>query len=441
MLLRGNKMRDMLAVGAVMVTGMIGLASTPTQADTNPTATFQAAAPVLDELLIITELAEPALPEAFVAAAPVMEQLFTITRGELYHEVTLFFATNRAERHVANPSTPADKFTTRMGPVSYGIAEVSIPKDHKVGHLESQSWGSALFFEPNPTKHVILQSMDVQDDDDVIAQLQSIMDKDGSSTLFYIHGFNVGVDTAARRAGQLTFDLNWKGPSFFFSWPSLDRGDPFAYNADQETARDSRPALEAVLERVAATDTDRIVIIAHSMGTDLLAQALELMEARDSAALAKIETVILAAPDIRASIFQNSIVPAIEKIQQENEKFTVTVYASANDSALQLSDGINGRERVGIMSTITDAQRAAFHPVLMVDASAAETNFFGHTYINDNPSVIGDVYCMLAKGPDPTKRASLLGVPVPAGPGFKIANRVRNDTLDNEDGAPQFDCD
>lgn len=456
-------MRHLTALKTMFFSGLIGVFcafGTASFSNSHAETTFDAAAPVLNELLAIADLPNPddILPEAFVAAEPILEELATITRGDLYHDVTLFFASNRALSTDIDISTPAEQFTTRFGRLRYGIAKVTIPKDHIVGHLETQGWASSWLSEPNPEKYVILETMDPRPEDTVMAQMEAVMAKGGTSTLLYIHGFNVSVDTAARRAGQLTYDLNWKGPSFFFSWPSLNRGDPLGYNADQERARDSRPALEAVINRIAETDTDRIVIIAHSMGTDLLAQALELMEARKSPALAKIETVILAAPDINASIFQNAIVPAINSIKQQNEKFSVTVYASANDSALLLSDGLNGRERIGVMSSISDTQRSAFSPVVMVDASLAETNFFGHTYINDNPSVIADVYCMLQKGPEPTFRASLEGVPDPEGPGFRIPgwetaedeeegeetegqDNEPDGTLDNSAEGPQFVCD
>ncbi|SEV95015.1 Esterase/lipase superfamily enzyme [Cognatiyoonia koreensis] len=393
----------------------------------------------LDPPIIIAE--EPVMmqSEAFVAAAPVLEELMVIVEGDEYHIVNLFFATNRQLSNDPFPDTPADQFTADMGPLRYGVAEVSIPKNHVIGHLESQNLAQSWLSDPNPRKHVILQSMDLQEPEAVMDQLRAVVAQGGTSTLMYIHGFNVGVDTAARRAGQLTYDLDWNGPSFFFSWPSLDSAT--AYNADQEKARASRRDLESVLERIAATETDRIVIIAHSMGTDLLAQALELLDARQSPALDKIETVILAAPDINELIFRASILPAITAITERNPNFTVTVYASERDSALQLSEITNGALRIGVMSTITDAQREALRPVLLVDASQAQTNFFGHTYINDNAAVIEDVYCILRKGPDPTIRITLEGVPQPEGPGFRIPPRERNASLDNADQGAQFVCD
>lgn len=169
-----------------------------------------------------------------------------MTHGEEFHAVRLYFATNRG---LSDPDAdhPADQFDAVLSDLKYGVAEVSIPVNHQMGHLEDQGWLESLFVAPDPRKHVILQSMDVMPADDVMAEISEIIGAGHNSTLLYIHGFNVGVDTAARRAGQLTYDLNWTGPSFFFSWPS--QNSAAAYVPDLGNARASRPALEAVLER------------------------------------------------------------------------------------------------------------------------------------------------------------------------------------------------
>lgn len=401
---------------------------------------------LLNDLLEITAgtAARDQQDATFQAAEAVMTDLRVILYGESWHSVTLFFATNRVLSGDPDPDTPEDQFTADVGDLKYGTATVTIPVNHQVGHLESQSRITSFFVAPDPEKHVILNAMTVQPVDLVMQDLGRVLQGGETSTLFYIHGFNVGVDTAARRAGQLTYDLDWNGPSFFFSWPS---GNSMGeYDEDQTKARSSRRQLQQVLETIAATDTDRIVIISHSMGTDLLTQALDYMSAANSPALGKIETVILAAADIDSIYFQSTIVPAIADIRARHARFNVTVYASERDSALWLSDVENGNTRIGYKSSLTPEEIAALKPVQMVDASLAETNFFGHTYINDNPTVIGDVYCMLRNGPDPAVRATLIGLPDPHdGPAYRITARpapqTRPDgTLDNTARRKQFVC-
>jgi len=360
--------------------------------------------------------------------------------GDAYDIVDMFFATNRALAE--NPATddPADMFLAVEGPeLIYGTTQVSIPPNHEIGHLESQGWFEAIFSEPNPEKHVILQSMVPLDKDEVMRLVGEEMRLSSTSVLFYIHGFNTGLDTAARRAGQLTYDLDWTGPSFFFSWPSQDSFKD--YPNDKEKARGSRNDLQQVFEEIASTEADRIVVIAHSMGTDLLTQTLERMALNSPDALAKITNVILAAPDINATNFRTDIVPVFRQMREADETFNVTLYASAEDSALQVSEALQGDKRIGMLPRPDEAERARLFPVQVVDATRAVTNFFGHTYINDNPTVIEDVYCMINNRPLPTQRATLEGVPNPEGPEFRISARERVVTVDNGDGGSQFKCD
>ena len=377
-------------------------------------------------------------PEASIEPEPIfIEQP---DDAEAYDVVDMFFATNRAMAQDIDTGTPADQFlAVDGGEVIYGTAQVSIPPNHEIGHLESQNWFQALVSEPNPDKHVILQGMTPLDKDEVMRLLGDEMSISSSSVLFYIHGFNTGLDTAARRAGQLTYDLDWTGPSFFFSWPSQDSFKD--YPNDKEKARGSRNDLQEVFETIASTDAERIVVIAHSMGTDLLAQTLDRMSLNSPDALAKIKNVILAAPDINATNFKSDIVPVFRQMRAEDENFSVTLYASAKDSALQVSEALQGDMRIGMLSRPTASEREALKPVQVVDATSAVTNFFGHTYINDNPTVIEDVYCMINNRPLPTQRATLQGVPNPEGPEFKIVARARVTDAENIEQGSQFLCD
>lgn len=382
---------------------------------------------------------EPPEPDAIMAPddMPLEAPIIVEDAGEPYHIVRLFFATNRGLTGETAP--PAAQFNREDDALRYGVAEVSIPLNHEVGHLESQGFVASLFVDPDPKRHVILQTMDVLDVDLVMQLLEDEIEQEGPSTLLYVHGFNTNVDTAARRAGQLTYDLDWQGPSFFFVWPSQE--NMLAYTRDRTRANGSRNELLQVMERIAATETDRIVIIAHSMGTDLVSKTLELMEARNSPALAKIKTVILAAPDIDAQNFRDDIVPAFDRIDDTYPDFNVTAYTSAEDSALQLSEITNGALRVGVMTEITEEDRQAFLPVQMIDATGAETNFFGHTYINDNATVIEDVFCILTDSNDPKERASLEPIPETAGPLYRIRQKIRNVTLDSDGPGGLFQCD
>ena len=95
--------------------------------------------------------------------------------------------------------------------------------------------------------------------------------------LIFVHGYNISFDNAVRRAGQLAYDLNFDGPVFLFSWPS--RESVLSYVGARDRAQFSADALREFIETVVAeTKAKRIHIIAHSMGSVALNEALFTLE-------------------------------------------------------------------------------------------------------------------------------------------------------------------
>jgi len=66
--------------------------------------------------------------------------------------------------------------------------------------------------------------------------------------LLFVHGYNVSFEDAARRTGQLAYDLGFEGPTVFFSWPS--RGSVTAYTRRADRAV-GHPDLKSVLSDLA----------------------------------------------------------------------------------------------------------------------------------------------------------------------------------------------
>ncbi len=123
-------------------------------------------------------------------------------------------------------------------------------------------------------------------------------------------------------------------------WPSQAALE--AYTIDQDNAIWSVPHLSRFLvDLQEKTDIDEIHVIAHSMGTRVLTQALA--QARDEGFDLKLNNVILAAPDIDADTFKEQILPKISGVATR-----LTMYASSGDTALKLSQKIHGNDRLGL---------------------------------------------------------------------------------------------
>ena len=160
---------------------------------------------------------------ASAASAPDDTVLF---RGGLNHtQVLVHYATNRVPEASATGATGRYKGEVDQT-LHYGTARVSIPRDHRMGELESPSFWR-LEFRPNPDKHVMLLSVDPSTRDGFYAALSELQASEGNARkLVFVHGYNVSFDDAARRAAQISYDIGFTGQPMAFSWPSRAASPP-----------------------------------------------------------------------------------------------------------------------------------------------------------------------------------------------------------------------
>jgi esterase/lipase superfamily enzyme len=305
--------------------------------------------------------------------------------------IRVYYATDRQAIANSKPQSFGPN-ESPAGQLSYGIAEVSIPQDHRMGNLEEPIVDIKLLY--NPAKYVTVVSSNATDEDTFFNRLNSqVATSPHKETLIFIHGFNVGFGGALRRTAQLSYDLQFHGPTICYSWPSRD--SLFAYTADEDsvqwTAMHLLNFLQAVYERSGATS---IHIIAHSMGNRALLSALQLLGASPAP---QFDEVVLAAPDVASSLF-TQLVPTVQKHARR-----ITLYASSRDQALVASAKVNHYRRAGdSRGTLT-----IIPPVETIDASSVDTGFLGHSYFGDNSSVLSDLYYLLKDGFPASQRSRL----------------------------------
>lgn len=283
------------------------------------------------------------------------------------------------------------------GDLRYGKAQIIIPPSHKKGTLESP-----IFGKPNNEKrYVVLREFEQTNYRRVMSEVQAELASaeaqgDEKTLVAYVHGFNTSFEKAARRAGQLKYDLSFTGPFFFFSWPSKDSA--FGYTHAANLAEISYTAMTEFLKHLTEQDADRIIIIAHSMGTRVFSHGLVDLAQQDPEAAAKISKIILAAPDIDARVFKERLLPRMSFL-----KNPITLYASSNDVALLASKEVNGLPRIGDFT----GRLENLSNVVMVDASDVKSNLLNHTYFGDSVSIVDD-FKDIVHGPVAAKKRKLL---------------------------------
>lgn len=215
-------------------------------------------------------------------------------------------------------------------------------------------------------------------------------------SFLYVHGYNVDFKEAAKRTGQMAYDLKFTGVPIFYSWPS--KGEPLPYTNDEPTSEFSGGKLyKFLVDYLSRSDVKGLYVIAHSMGSRTVSAALSELYRYNPRLKLKIKEVILAAPDIDAGTFRTLIAPKIS-----NVGVPITLYVSSRDRALALSKGVHAAPRLGQLN-----DGANIYPgVDTIDASGLDAGFVGHSYYGDSCSVITDISDLFDSGRRAVERES-----------------------------------
>lgn len=304
-------------------------------------------------------------------------------------KVTVFFGTDRALETVRGARVFGRSEATGL---YYGTVDVTIPPGHQEGQLESPQWWK-FEFTADPEKHVTYQGYSLLTRDAFYQRVRSVVGASKEKQAFvFVHGFNTSFENAARRTAQLYKDLRFDGAPIFYSWPSQAELSLFGYNRDVTLSARTEPRLEAFLKEVATrTGARRIHLIAHSMGNKALVNALARIAANRGPQMAPMfNQIILTAPDIDREVFLD----LARRMRGAGQQ--VTLYASANDKALQASKSYNGFPRAGDAG----ASIVVAPGITTVDASNVTTAVFDleHSYFASEKDVLTDLRTLIATG-------------------------------------------
>ncbi len=287
---------------------------------------------------------------------------------------TIFAATNRSrlEDGTFGPERSDD----------YSLLEltVSIPPSHTPGTLE---FGYA---KANPQKEFTMaarhQFEQVSDFDARLKKELHRFPPDERDVSVFVHGYNSTQAETVFRAAQLTHDLETPGATVVYSWPSL--GSPLGYAYDGDSVLFARDGLENLLRHLKKAGANRIVLVAHSMGSVLAMETLRQIEIRSPNWSDKnLGGVILMSPDLDIDVFRSQM----RRFERVPQPFLVLV--SRKDTILNFSRRIRGthsRERLGSLSSI---DLVADLPIDIIDTTEFSKNAeSGHFVAATSPALL-----------------------------------------------------
>jgi len=227
----------------------------------------------------------------------------------------------------------------------------------------------------------------------------------------YIHGYNNNFDSAAMTIGELWHFLGRDGLPILYSWPAGHAG-ALGYLADRASGEASVSNLKTFLDVLRGCDgLEKVHLIAHSRGSDVLAKALRELhirfhaQNRDTRQELKLGDLILAAPDIDNFVIQQRLMGEDVHLIPEN----ITLYTSGKDRAIGLSQWLHrGYHRLGGLrpETLTPVELAALATcgnVSVVVSQTGRSGWLGHSDFRDHPAVSSDVILLLRYGRRPGK--------------------------------------
>ncbi|SHJ21972.1 Esterase/lipase superfamily enzyme [Shimia gijangensis] len=297
--------------------------------------------------------------------------------------VQVWFGTNRVP---TGSTDPAQMFGSDRGTLTLGKLTVTIPPDHTAGMIERPS---GWFFTEHldPSKHVVLESLKTLAFDTFAEGCCAAEDR-----LLFIHGYNVTFHDGALRAAQLFFDLEFPGQAMYYSWPS--KATVYGYLSDSNGVLATRPAMEDFFE-IATRGEGKLHVIAHSMGNRYAVEALETFFLKHPDR--RLGQLVLAAPDVDRA----ELVARFDALKNHSDG--VTLYASKNDLALQVSNKVNGGRRAGD----ANGDLLRIEGLDTVDASLIEADSLGHSYFGDAPEMLGDILGLVRLGWRPPERCGV----------------------------------
>jgi esterase/lipase superfamily enzyme len=310
------------------------------------------------------------------------QQLVSVNDPEATVEV--FFATNR--------SRDEDDYFGILdaGAITWGIATVYVPPGHPDGALEKELQVAAIETFDEATFH------------------ERLAQATGDEGLFsFVHGYNNSFEYAARRAAQVTHDLNRPMVPVLFSWPTRG-GTWFAtakYTFDENAAARSSSSYARLLGGLLERHDAPVVVMAHSMGSRVVSEALVDLD-RQYALPRRLEQLVFAAPDVDAKVFAQRYLGVASQVSGR-----MTLYCANDDRALKLSRGVHGGyDRLG---SCREESMEAIHRdgVEVVDASMLYVDLLDHDKVASSPRLLKDLDAVLAgvSAEDPSRGLKLVG--------------------------------
>lgn len=249
--------------------------------------------------------------------------------------------------------------------------------------------------------------------------------------VLFVHGYGTSLREAWSHVVSSRLRARSRAPWVVFCWPSNGAGVDWprpgelfsrAYRDDSAAATASRPAFaQATRATLAAVGGGRLVLAAHSLGAQLVGEALaEDLPLRITLGADPLRAVAFIAPDVESRRFGDYVVPAVSPLARR-----VVLYTSSRDRLLTFSRQIHKSDRAGLARPRA-LVRPGLETVDVTDGVAAEGRWqrvFGtHHAIRRAASTMYDLAHVVGAGLAADCRAVLLSATLAADGSWRLTD-------------------
>ncbi|WP_068116151.1 alpha/beta hydrolase [Tropicimonas marinistellae] len=292
----------------------------------------------------------------FAACTPRADITPVAARSDDGERIEILAGTTRAK-------TPDGLFhPSERGELSFARFDVSVPLSHEPGLVEIARGGR------DPAREFAVTRIDHYANHQsfrhaLADRLRSTPEAQGEVVVF-IHGFNNTFGDSVFRTAQMANDIGFTAVPVSYSWPS--RGHPLRYAYDRDSALFARDGLKNLLEEITRAGATTIILVAHSMGSQLTMETLRQMALEGKGPVwDRIGGIALMSPDIDVDVFRAQVAD----VGTLPERFVITT--SSRDRALKLSARLTGQtSRLGNIPTadpVSDLNVTVVNATQLVD--------------------------------------------------------------------------
>jgi len=218
----------------------------------------------------------------------------------------------------------------------------------------------------------------------------------------FIHGYNNTFADGVFRAAEVWHFMGRGGVPVAYTWPA-GWGGIRGYAYDRESGEFTVTHLRRFIKKIAeCPDVERIHLIAHSRGADVTITALRELhigyraQGKSTQQELKLENLVLAAPDLDEEVFMQRFVGE-NMLQAANR---TTIYASARDKAIELSDIMfASRRRLGMLVAKDFNPKLkrvlAKMPNVQFIECKLSGSYLSHDYLFTHPAAFSDLILLL----------------------------------------------